>query len=233
LTTTVSRICLDQLRTRSSRREEPSSVELSTEGSSDPEHEALLADSVGGALQAVLATLRPGERVAFVLHDVFAVPFEEIGAILGRSPAAAKQLASRARARLHGSGAPPEQEVVPAAERRVVDAFLAASRAGNLAALITVLDPEIVLHADPGAVRMGSPEEVRGSEAVAGVFSGRALGAQPALIDGAVGIAWAPEGTARVVWELAIDGGKVTRIDMLAAADTLADLELTLLANAD
>ena len=232
LTTVVSRVSLDMLRSRASRREEPAGAELPDHleyptAGTDPEHEALLADTVGSALLVVLDTLSPAERLAFVLHDMFAVPFDEIGPIVGRSPNAAKQLASRARHKVQGKGAAPEAD--PARQREVVDAFLAASRSGDFDALVALLDPDIVLVADAAAVEMGSPEETQGAAAVAGTFAGRALAAEPALIDGAVGIVWAVSGRAKVAWDFTIRDGKVVHIDMLAASDTLDDLDLTIL----
>ncbi|MHB8463565.1 MAG: sigma-70 family RNA polymerase sigma factor, partial [Acidimicrobiales bacterium] len=219
LTTVVARVSLDMLRSRSSRREEPAGVEVadhleSPQAGGDPEHEALLADAVGSALLVVLDSLTPAERLAFVLHDMFAVPFDDIGAIVGRSSNAAKQLASRARHKVHGSGPAPDAD--PRRQREVVDAFLAASRNGEFDALVALLDPDVSLHADAAAVRMGSPEQVLGARAVAGVFSGRALAAHPALIDGAVGIAWAVGGRPKVAWDVTVTGGKIVHIDMLA-----------------
>ena len=232
LTTVVARVSLDMLRSRASRREEPAGAHVpehveSPAAGSDPEHEALLADTVGAAMLVVLDTLSPAERLAFVLHDMFAVPFDEIGAIVGRSPNAAKQLASRARHKVQGSGPAPDAD--PARQREVVDAFLAASRNGDFDALVALLDPDIVLQADPAAVQMGSPEEVRGAHGVAGIFSGRALGAEPALIGGAVGIAWAVGGRTKVAWDFTIRHGKIVHIDMLAAPESLDDLDLTML----
>jgi RNA polymerase sigma factor (sigma-70 family) len=232
LTTVVARVSLDMLRSRASRREEPAGAHLSDHGESptagsDPEHEVLLADTVGSALLVVLDTLSPAERLAFVLHDMFAVPFDEIGAIVGRSSNAAKQLASRARKKVQGSD--PTHDADPSRQRDVVDAFLAASRNGDLAALVALLDPDVVLHADSAAVRMGSPDEVQGAPAVAGIFSGRALGAQPALIDGAVGVVWVVDGRLKVAWDFTISCGKVVHIDMLAAPDSLNDLDLKVL----
>ena len=232
LTTVVSRVSLDMLRSRASRREEPASeslpdqLESATVGT-DPEHEAMLADTVGSALLVVLDTLSPAERLAFVLHDMFAVPFDEIGPIVGRSPNAAKQLASRARHKVQGKGSARDAD--PIRQRAVVDAFLAASRSGDFDALVALLDPDIVLVADAAAVDMGSPEETQGAAAVAGTFSGRALAAEPALIDGAVGIVWAVGGRAKVAWDFTIRDGRVVHIDMLAASDTLDDLDLTIL----
>jgi RNA polymerase sigma factor (sigma-70 family) len=232
LTTVVARVSLDMLRSRTSRREDPSGARLpddieSLTAGSDPEHEALLADTVGSALLVVLDMLSPAERLAFVLHDMFAVPFDEIGAIVGRSSNAAKQLASRARHKVQGSGPAPDAD--PARQREVVDAFLAASRNGDFDALVALLDPEVVLAADASAVQMGSPEETRGAAAVAGTFSGRALAAQPALVDGAVGVVWAVGGRAKVVWDFTLRDGKIVHIDMLAAPASLDALDLTLL----
>ena len=234
LTTVVSRVSLDMLRSRASQREEPAGSDLPDQVESRapggrPEDEALLADTVGSALLVVLDTLTPAERLAFVLHDMFAVPFDEIGAIVDRSPKAAKQLASRARHKVQGSGPLPDAD--PTRQREVVDAFLAASRNGDFDALVALLDPDVVLRADAEAVRMGSPEEVRSAAAVAGTFSGRALAAQPALIDGAVGILWAVGGRLKVAWDFTIRDGKVVHIDMLAAPDSLDDLDLTVLDN--
>lgn len=234
LTTVVSRVSLDMLRSRASRREESADDYSAVHAASaadgaDPEADALLADSLGPALLVVLGTLAPGERLAFVLHDLFAVPFEEIGAILGRSPNAAKQLASRARRRVRGSALVPNTDMTR--QRMVVDAFLAASRSGNFEALLALLDPEVALHADAIGVQMGSPIEVLGAHAVAGTFSGRALAAQPALVDGTVGIVWAPGGTPKVVWDLTITNDKITRIDMIAATESLDELELVILDN--
>jgi RNA polymerase sigma-70 factor (ECF subfamily) len=234
LTTVVSRVSLDMLRSRASRREEPAGVHASEHtvagaGPGNPEQEAVLADSVGSALLVVLDTLSPAERLAFVLHDMFAVPFDEIGTIVGRSPNAAKQLASRARNKVQGSD--PVGDADPVRRRVIVDAFLAASRNGEFDALVALLHPEIVLEADAAAVKMGSPEIVRGAPEVAGVFSGRALGSQPALIDGGIGIAWAVGGQLKVVWDFTISEGRITHIDMLAATDALEELDLTLLDN--
>ena len=223
MTTVVARVCLDLLRSRKARREEPLAEDLP--GAGDPEHEALLADSVGLALLVVLETLAPAERVAFVLHDMFVVPYEEIAAIVGRSPAATRQLASRARRRVQGTPA----DAVPAPNRGLVDAFLAASRGGDFAALLAVLDPDVVLEADHAAVLMGADRDVRGAESVAGVFSGRALAAQPALVDGSAGIVWAPGGRPKVVWRVAVANDRIVRIDMIAAAETLGELELVAL----
>src|SRR5204862_6323981 len=189
LTTVVARVCLDMLRVRKSRREEPMGPHV-PEPAADDAHgrEAEMADSVGAALLVVLETLAPAERLAFVLHDMFAVPFEEIAPIVDRSPAAARQLASRARRRVQGSDAVPAAD--PSRQRRVVAAFLAASREGDFEALLAVLDPDVVLRADGAVVRMGGGAEVRGAREVATTFSGRALAVEPALVDGTAGAAW-------------------------------------------
>jgi RNA polymerase sigma-70 factor (ECF subfamily) len=232
LTTVVSRVSLDMLRSRASRREASADADvpepITRDGNAgDPEYEAALADSLGPALLVVLGTLAPAERLAFVLHDMFAVPFEEIGTILGRSPNAAKQLASRARQRVRGSTLDPVAD--RARQREVVEAFLAASRSGNFDALLAVLDPDVTLHADPAGIQMGAPGELVGAAAVAGSFSGRAMGAQPALVDGSAGFAWAPGGAPKVVWEVTIANGTITHIYMIAASETLAELDLVML----
>ena len=236
LTTVVARLSLDVLRARTSRREELSDGVPEAAGdpretggaiSAEPEDEALLADSVGAALVVVLDTLSPAERLAFVLHDMFAVPFDQIGPILGRSPAASKQLASRARHKVQGAGAGPDFD--PRRQREVVDAFLSASRHGEFEALVALLDPGIVLRADAIAVQMGAPGELHGADAVAGMFSGRAQGARAAHIDGGTGLAWMVGGSPKVVWDFAIVDGKVTAIEMLAAPETLEGLQLEIL----
>jgi RNA polymerase sigma-70 factor (ECF subfamily) len=192
----------------------------------DPEHEAVLADSVGLALLVVLDTLAPAERLAFVLHDMFAVPFDEIAPILGRSPNAAKQLASRARRRVQGASTVPDTD--PMRRRAVIDAFLAASRNGDFDALLALLDPDVVLRADHAAVQAGALSEVRGAPAVADTFSERARFAQPALIDGAAGAVWAPSGRPRVVFRFTITHGKIVEIDLLADSTRLSQLDLAI-----
>ncbi len=193
----------------------------------DPEHEALLADSVGLALLVVLETLAPAERVAFVLHDMFDLPFAEIAPIVGRSPAAARQLASRARRRVQGAATVPDADLTR--QRVGVDAFLAASRGGDFDALLAMLDPDVVLRADRAAVQAGASNEVRGAAAVAKTFSGRARAAQPALVNGAVGAVWAPGGRPRVVFGFTITRGKIVEINMLADPEHLRQLDLTIL----
>jgi RNA polymerase sigma factor (sigma-70 family) len=236
LTTVVSRVALDMLRSRVSRREDPAEAPtgdgrraVAPGAGVDPEHEAVLADSVGAALLVVLDTLAPAERLAFVLHDLFAVPFEEIATILGRSPNAAKQLASRARHKVQGSTPPAD---APDRQRAVVAAFLAASRQGRFDALVALLHPDVVLQADGAAVRMGSPAEVLGTDAIAATFSGRALAAQAAVIDGGVGLVWFVDDRPKVAWDFVVADGRIVHIDMLAAGDTLAALELAVLPSA-
>jgi len=226
LTTVVARVCLDILRSRKSRREEPLGVHL-TDPIANPEHEAMLADSVGLALLVVLETLAPAERLAFVLHDMFAMPFEEIAPIVKRSPAAARQLASRARRRVQGAS--EHREIDHTRQRKVVDAFLAASRGGDFDALLALLDPDVVLRADAEAVRMGSPSEVLGAAEVASTFSGRARAAQPASVNGAPGVVWAPGGKPRVVFAFRIVRGKIVHIEMLADPSRIDELDLSIL----
>jgi RNA polymerase sigma-70 factor, ECF subfamily len=232
LTTVVARVCLNMLRSRSSRREEPLGAQLPDPAAShpdgvDPEHEALQADSVGLALLVVLDTLAPAERLAFVLHDMFAVPFDEIAPIVGRSEAAARQLASRARRRVQATATVPETD--RSRQREVVGAFLAASRGGDFDALLAVLDPDVVVRADHAAVQVGAPKEIRGAAAVAANFKGRARAAQPALVDGLAGAVWAPGGQPRVVLSFTITDGKIVAIDLLADPTRLGELDLEIL----
>jgi len=249
LTTVVARVCLDMLRSRATRREETlgedaSGSFVSQEDTSDPEHEALLADSVGLALLIVLDTLNPAERLAFVLHDLFDVPFEEIAPIVGRTPTAARQLASRARRRVQGKGQEQEQEAESAsdadlthqrtaANREIVEAFLAASRDGDFAALLAVLDPNVALRADPAIVAMGAAvgitSETHGAEVVAQQFAGRAHAARLALIDGSVGAVWGQGGQPRVVFSFTITDGKIAAIEIIADPARLGQFEVALL----
>jgi Sigma-70, region 4 len=227
-------VCLDLLRSRHSRREEPLDAHIpdpivNRENSLDPEDETLLADSVGIALLVVLDTLEPAERVAFVLHDMFAVPFDVVASIVGRSPTAARQLASRARRRVQGGATAPESDQTR--QRELVNAFLAASRNGEFAALLAVLDPDVVLRADAAAVRAGASPEVRGATAVAETFSGRARFAQPALVNGAVGAVWAPGGRPRVAFQFTITQGKIVAVELVADPEQLRQLELTILSD--
>jgi RNA polymerase sigma factor (sigma-70 family) len=233
LTTVVARVCLDMLRSRTSRREEsldarPAESATADDEHVDPEGQAMLGDSIGIALLVVLETLTPAERVAFVLHDLFAVPFEEIAPIVGRSTASARQLASRARRRVQGAS--PSRDPDVARQRTVVDAFLAAARDGDLDALLAVLDPDVVVRADAVAVGMGASAEVRGAAEVAGTFAGRARAARPALVDGAVGLVWGPPSRPRMVFALTIEGGRVVRIDLIADPERIRELTVAALA---
>ena len=228
LTTVVARVCLDMLRSRKSRREEPLGPQVPEPvASPENEQEAELADSVGTALLVVLETLNPAERLAFVLHDMFAVPFEEIAPIVGRPPAAARQLASRARRRVQGAPSAPDADVTR--QRKVVDAFLAASRGGDFEALLALLDPDVVFRADAIAVRMGGLPEIRGAAAVAETFKGRAQAAKPALIDGAVGIAVILGGQLRIALYLTITDNRIVGIEAVADPERLSRFDLTVL----
>jgi RNA polymerase sigma-70 factor (ECF subfamily) len=235
LTTVVARVSLDMLRSRKSRREEPLDEQLpdkvpATAGSlegTDPEYEALLADSVGPALLVILERLAPSERLAFVLHDMFAVPFEEIGPIVGRSPGAARQLASRARRRVQGTSELPDADA--GRQREIVEAFLAASRNGDFDALLELLDPGVVLRTDGAPLLASTPRETVGASAVASTFSGRAKAAQPALIDGVPGLIWAHNGSTKVVFAFTVAGERIVGIDMLAQPDRLAALDVLVL----
>ncbi len=231
LTTVVGRVCLDMLRSRTARREdllaEVPAVPVARATGADPEQEALLADSVGLALLVVLDTLHPAERLAFVLHDMFGLSFDEIAPIVDRSPAAARQLASRARRRVRGAACLQEPDLDR--QRQVVDAFLSAAREGEFESLLTVLDPEVVLRADSAAVRAGASTLVCGASAVAGTFSGRAQLAQTALVNGAVGAVWAPRGKPMVVFDFTIADGKIVAIDLVAEPERLRRLDLAFL----
>jgi RNA polymerase sigma factor (sigma-70 family) len=232
LTTVVARVCLDMLRSRTARREEPLGVHLPDpiirhQDALDPEQEALLAEGVGLALQVVMDQLAPAERLALVLHDTFAVPFEEIAAILGRSPAATRQLASRARRRVRASTALPDADL--ARQRRVVDAFLAAARNGDLDALVAVLDPDVVVRADWGKMPAGASRTLRGPRAVAKqalAFSQRARSARPALVNGTAGVVADTGGRLLAVMGFTVSGGKIVEIDILADPARLRRLDL-------
>jgi RNA polymerase sigma-70 factor, ECF subfamily len=223
LTTTVARVSLDMLRSRTARREAPVELPDLPAADPDPEHEAVLADSVGPALLVVLDTLTPAERLAFVLHDLFAVPYEEIAPIVRRSPAAARQLASRARRRVQGA---EPGDADPGRQRRIVEAFLAASRNGDMAGLLAALDPDVVLHADEATVRMGAAALVAGAGDVAATFSGRARGARLATVDGEPGLVWSTGGQPRVVFTFVIAGDRITEIGMHSDPATLAELQI-------
>ena len=233
LTTVVARVSLNMLQSRKTRREDPVGSHLPDEitGSADgagPEHQAVLADSLGLALLVVLDTLTPAERLAFVLHDMFAMPFEEIAPIVERSPAATRQLASRARRRVQGADTTPDADLTR--RREIVQAFLAASRNGDLGALVAALDPDVLLRADHTAERMGAEAEVRGAAAVSAFFSGRARAARLVLINGVTGAAWMQGGRPRVVFSFTLDNGKITAIDLLGDPAVLSQLDLVTLA---
>ncbi len=235
LTTVVARVCLDMLRSHTSRREESLGEHLpepvaKSEGGTDPEREALLADSVGLALLVVLDRLTPAERLAFVLHDMFAVSFEEIANIVGRSPTAARQLASRARRRVQGAATAPKAALTE--QREVVDAFLTALRDGDFEGLVAVLDPDVVVRGDEAAARPGAPREIRGARnwakgAIA--FSHLARSVQPMLVDGALGLVWAPRGRLSRVLRFTIAGGKIVQADVIADPARLRELDLAVL----
>jgi RNA polymerase sigma-70 factor (ECF subfamily) len=186
-----------------------------------------LADSIGPALLVVLETLAPSERIAFVLHDLFGVSFDEIAGIVGKSPAAARQLASRARRRVHGTDAVPDAG--RARQRELVGAFLAASRAGDFQALLSMLDPDVVLRSDPFAAKMGATAEALGAEVVARTVSGRAHAARLALLDGVAGAIWSQNGKPRVAFVFTVEGGKITAIDLRADPAQLASLDVVVL----
>jgi RNA polymerase sigma factor (sigma-70 family) len=233
LTTVVARVCLDMLRSRKSRREEPLGVHVPEpivrrEDAINPEHEALLADSVGLALLVVMETLAPDERLAFVLHDMFGVPFDEIASIVGRSSAAARQLASRARRRVQGAAPIPDVDLTQ--QRKVVDTFLTAVRGGDFEALLAVLDPDVVLRSDhiPAGLK-----EIRGARTVAEqalMFSRLAESAQPVLVNGAAGIvSWLPGGQPFSAMAFNVRGSRIVEIDVLRDRDRLSRLDLTVL----
>jgi RNA polymerase sigma factor (sigma-70 family) len=237
LTTVVARISLNMLRSRNARREEPLGVRMpdpivDRADGTDPEHEALLADSVGLALLVVLEMLSPAERLAFVLHDMFAVPFDEIAPIVDRSPEAARQLASRARRRVQGEKTVPDADLDT--QREVVDAFLAAARDGDFDALVAVLDPDVVLRADLGPLPGGGSREVRGAAAVAGqalTYSQLGLHVQPALINGVAGVVSTRNGEPFSVGGVTVRGGRIVEMDILADPERLRQLDLTILDN--
>jgi RNA polymerase sigma factor (sigma-70 family) len=236
LTTVVARVCLNVLRSRRTRRERPlddvhvPDPIISRAEGVDPEHEALLADSVGLALLVVLETLTPAERLAFVLHDMFAVPFDEIGSMVGRSPTAARQLASRARRRVQGEAPRPNPDLVR--QREVVDAFFAAAREGDFEALVAVLHPDVVLRSDGGTKRPDATVLVHGARTVATramTFANLAPYVRPALINGAAGVVVAPQGRVFSVLGFTVADGRIVAIDALVDPDRLAQLDLTVL----
>jgi RNA polymerase sigma-70 factor (ECF subfamily) len=234
LTTVVARVCLNQLRTRRSRREEPMPLHLpdpiiSREGGPDPQQEVLLADAVGLAMQVVLDTLGPAERVAFVLHDVFGLPFDEIAPIVGRSPTATRQLASRGRRRVQGSRAQPDSDL--RAQRAVVDAFFAAARRGDIPALLAVLDPDVVVRADFGPASRASTQ-LHGAEAVAqsaASFSSLARYARPAVVNGTAGFVVVRDGAPFAVLGFTVRDGRVVELDVAGDPVRLRQLDLSVL----
>jgi RNA polymerase sigma-70 factor (ECF subfamily) len=228
LTTVVARVCLDMLRSRKSRREEPMGLHVPEPVADDePERDADMADTVGAALLVVLEALSPAERLAFVLHDMFAVPFEEIAPIVGRTPAAARQLASRARRRVQGMPAVADADL--GRKRKIVEAFLAASRGGDFDGLLAVLDPDVVFRADDAAQRLGSLAEIRGAAQVAETFKGRAQAAKPALVDGALALAVIFGGQLRIVLRLTFTGDRIAAVEAVADAERLSGLDLEVL----
>jgi RNA polymerase sigma-70 factor (ECF subfamily) len=233
LTTVIARVCLDRLRSRASRREDPLDAGAPEPAADDdddanPEREALLSDSIGVALLVVLDALAPAERIAFVLHDMFDLSFDEIAPVVGRTPAAARQLASRARRRVQGRRRVGDSD--RARRREMVDAFLAASRGGNFDALLAVLDPDVVVRGDAAAVTLGGPNEVRGPADVLKTFAGRARGAKPALVNGVPGAVWAPGGRPRVVFVFTFGHGAIAAIDLVADPDRLREIDLVIMA---
>jgi RNA polymerase sigma-70 factor (ECF subfamily) len=232
LTTVVARVCLDMLRGRKSRREDPMGPDVpepivGRQGGIDPEQEVQMADSVGLALLVVLETLAPAERIAFVLHDMFDLTFDEIAPIVGRSTTAARQLASRARRRVQGADKDLDADVTE--QQRIVDAFLAASRNGDFEGLLAVLDPDVVVRADDAAIRLGASRETRGAQAVAKTYMGRAQTARSALMDGVVGAVVAPRGRLLLVLDFAIADGKIVGIDAVADPERLRAIDLSAL----
>ncbi|HKH30865.1 MAG TPA: sigma-70 family RNA polymerase sigma factor [Gaiellaceae bacterium] len=233
LTTVVSRVCLNMLQARKSRPQPPADADMpepaGVSDEVDPEYQALLSDSVGLALLVVLDTLTPAERVAFVLHDIFAIPFDEIARILGRSPPAARQLASRARARVQERDSAGETD--PARQAELVDAFLGAARTGDFDALLALLDPDVVLRADEHAVALGAAAESRGAEQVA-EFSRYARGGRRAVLDGAAALVWMPGGRPRVVWAFTTTRHGITAIELIADPARFPELDLVIAADA-
>ena len=232
LTTVVGRVCLDRLRSRRARPEDPvddlaTGAAPAVSQDADPLDEALLAESVGTALMVVLDRLGPAERVAFVLHDVFGVPFDDVAEILGRTPDSSRQLASRARRRLQGSS--PDGRLDLVRQRDVVDAFLRAARGGDFDALMQLLDPDVVLVPDSAAIAMGSLREMRGAEAVANALSGGARGASLAIVDGVAAFVWAPGGQIRGVVRFTLGDDRIVAIDVTGDAQRIAGLEIVAL----
>ena len=231
LTTVTGRVCLDRLRSRRGRMEEAAGAALpdleDEDPGRDPAHAVVVADSVGAALMVVLESMGPEERVAFVLHDVFAVPFDTIGQILDRSPQAARQLASRARRRVHATAPEaPEASVDAVQHRSLVEAFLRATRQGDFEALVRLLHPDVVLEPDQVALQMGSRPATRGAAEVAAALSGGARVARLVLAGGRAALAWAPGGRVRSVIEFAVADGRITAITVTADPERLTHLEV-------
>jgi len=243
LTTVVARICMDVLRSRKARHEERLSTDglaqIEDVGAVDPESEAILADSIGPALLIVLDMLSPAERVAFVLHDMFGMPFEEIALVIDRSLTSSRQLASRARRRVRGSSDDAESsggirhsregEEKQRNERRIVDAFLSAARNGDFEALVAVLDPNCIFRADTIASNLWSPQQIKGSSGVAEFFRGNAVGVHPALINGIIAAAWAPGGRVRATFNFTFSDGKIVGIEVISDPIRLDQLNVVLL----
>jgi RNA polymerase sigma-70 factor, ECF subfamily len=237
LTTVVARLCLDQLRSRRSRREDlhdwslPDPVLASEDAPADPEAEALMADAAGLALMVVLDQLTPPERLAFVLHDVFAVPFDEIATVVGRSPQAARQLASRARRRVRGATPSPDADL--GTQRRIVNALLAAIRAGDVEAVVGLLDEDVVVRVDPGPKRRGGPRRIVGRQLVAREIlrggAGVAPHCRPVMVNGSVGLAAVVKGKTIAVVGITVAGDRIVEMDILADRERLRELDLTIL----
>jgi RNA polymerase sigma factor (sigma-70 family) len=233
LTTVVARVCLDMLRSRKSRAQRQTDVDTpepiaTTDHHLDPERDVLLADSASLALLVVLETLSPAERVAFVLHDLFDLTFEDIAPIVGRSPTATRQLASRGRRRVQGRSA-TTIDADDARRRALVEAFSVAARSGDFAGLLALLAPDIVVRADPAAVKLGASAQVLGARSLAESFMGRAAGARLALVDGAASLVWAPRGRPRVVVDFTIVDDKIVAIDLIADREHIEAMDLVLL----
>jgi RNA polymerase sigma-70 factor (ECF subfamily) len=228
LTTVTARVCLDRLRSRGARPEDAVGIDVPEVGDSaaenDPAEAAILAESVGAALLVVLDSLAPDERVAFVLHDVFAVPFDAIGEIVGRSPQSARQLASRARRRVQGTSALGSVDLVR--HRTLVEAFLRAAREGDFEALVRLLHPDVVFEPDQAALRMGSRPKTRGAKDVASALSGGARGARLVLANGLAALAWAPGGNIRSVIEFTVVDDRIAAVTVTADADRIAQLDV-------
>jgi RNA polymerase sigma-70 factor (ECF subfamily) len=235
LTTVVGRVCLDMLRARKSRREEPLSAEAgeepvaSRDSGIDPEQEALMAEAVGLAMLVVIDRLAPAERLAFVLHDMFAVPFDEIAPIVGRSSVTVRQLASRARRRVQGTGT--DASASRSEQRQAVEAFLAASRGGDFDALLAVLDPDVEFQGDPAATHLRGPKDFRGARVVAKLFSGRAQAARAALVNGEAAMVVAPLGKLFLVLVPTVVNGRIMKIEVIAEPERLRTLDLAVLSD--